>query len=67
MIGLIVVAVVFTAALAHAGASESGWHFAPLRATRLVVMWSFKLVVALVALTLALVFGVASSALRSSF
>lgn len=64
--GWIVVAVVFATALLHAGATDTGWRFAPLRATGLVATWIFRIVVAVAGVTVALIVGVAAGAFRSN-
>ncbi|NIL78402.1 hypothetical protein [Rhodococcus sp. B10] len=66
MIGWIVVAVVCAAALLQAGATDTGWRFAPLRATGLVATWIFRIVVAVAGVAVALIVGVAAGAFRSN-
>lgn len=66
VIGWIVVAVVCATALLHAGATDSGWRFAPLRAMGLVATWIFRIVVAIAGVAVALIVGVAAGAFRSN-
>jgi uncharacterized membrane protein YecN with MAPEG domain len=67
MIGWVVVAVVCGTALLQAGATDTGWRFAPLRAMGLVTTWMFKIVLAVVAIIFALIVGVVAGTFRSSF
>ncbi|MBY6412880.1 hypothetical protein HQ346_14435 [Rhodococcus sp. BP-252] len=67
MIGIAVISVVVAVALLRAGETETGWRFAPLRATGLVVGFAFRIVLIVATLVLAFVVAAVGGALRSNF
>lgn len=67
MIAIVVSAVIVIAALWRAGETESGWRFAPLRATGLIAGGAFRVGVFIATIVLAFVLAAIGGALRSTF
>ena len=67
MIALVAVGLIVVGALWRAGKSESGWRFAPLRATRVFAGGVFRIGVVVASIIFAVVVAVAIGALRSTF
>lgn len=67
MIGIVLIGVVVAVALWRAGDTESGWRFAPLRATGLIAGCAFRVALFVATLVLAFVLAAVGGALRSNF
>ena len=67
MIALVGIGLIVAGALWRAGKSESGWRFAPLRATGVITGGVFRIGVIIASITFAVVVAVAIGALRSTF
>jgi Na+/H+-dicarboxylate symporter len=67
VIAIVIVCIALGMVLLHAGQTETGWRFAPLRATGLVVGVVFRVAVFVATLVLAFVVAAVGGALRSNF
>lgn len=67
MIAIVVIGVIVVAALWRAGETETGWRFAPLRATGLIAGGMFRVGVFIATMVLAFVVAAIGGALRSTF
>nr|WP_143545590.1 hypothetical protein [Rhodococcus sp. 06-1059B-a] len=66
MLVLATVLAIVAFALLRAGETESGWSFAPLRATALLLSWAFRVVLFVAMLVFAFVVGAAGGAWRAN-
>ncbi|MBY4131557.1 hypothetical protein HQO83_24490 [Rhodococcus fascians] len=67
MIAPVAIGLIVVGALRRAGKSETGWRFAPLRATRVIVTGVFRIGVTIASILFAVVVAAAIGALRSTF
>jgi hypothetical protein len=67
VIALIAIGLIIVGALWRAGKRESGWRFAPLRATGVIAGDVFRVGVIIASIMFAVVVAVAIGALRSTF
>ncbi len=67
MIALVAVGLIVVGALWRAGKSESGWRFAPLRATGVIAGGVFRISVIIASIVFAFVVAAVGGALRSTF
>ncbi|MBY4208182.1 hypothetical protein HQO44_17125 [Rhodococcus fascians] len=66
MIAVVGIGLIVAGALWRAGKSESGWRFAPLRATGVIASGVFRIGVIIASILFAVVVAVAIGALRST-
>lgn len=66
MIALVAIGLIVAGALWRAGKSESGWRFAPLRATGVIASGVFRIGVIIASILFAVVVAAAIGALRST-
>jgi uncharacterized membrane protein len=67
VIALVAVGLIVVGALWRAGKSESGWRFAPLRATGVIAGGVFRISVIIASIVFAFVVAAVGGALRSTF
>lgn len=67
MISLVAIGLIAAGALWRAGKCESGWRFAPLRATGIIAGGVFRIGVIIASIMFAVVVAVAIGALRITF
>ncbi|MBY4212636.1 hypothetical protein HQO27_01630 [Rhodococcus fascians] len=67
MIALIAIGIIVAVALWRAGETETGWRFAPLRATGLIAGGVFRIALFVATIVLAFVAAAIGGALRSNF
>ena len=67
MIGLVAIGLIVVLALWRAGKSETGWRFAPLRATGVISGVVFRICVIIASIVFAFFFAAVAGALRSTF
>ncbi|MBY3988789.1 hypothetical protein HQO84_23270 [Rhodococcus fascians] len=67
MIALVAIGLIVVGALWRAGKSESGWRFAPLRATGVIASGVFRIGVILASIVFAFAVAAVVGALRSTF
>lgn len=67
MIALVAIGLIFVGALWRAGKTESGWQFAPLRATGLIAGGGFRLCMIVATIVLAFIVAAVGGTLRSNF
>ncbi|MDV6230520.1 hypothetical protein [Rhodococcus cercidiphylli] len=67
MIALVAIGLIAVGALWRDGKSETGWRFAPLRATGVIAGGVFRIGVTIASIMFSVVVAVAVGALRSTF